>query len=534
MTNQFGFHSTSGAPASASPKKTSASLFWIGVVVALVIGVLNLVFDGNLAATIGLIFVTLLVGFSVFRPSISLYALVFCSLAIEQLNADYSWTKPLPYYVNLSNIIALLKGMAITPMEMHLLCIVAGLLLRFALLREKAMPVLAWRGMIVYAVGIVFFIVYGVIRGGTLLTAVWEIRGIIYLFLLMLIVPQIIRTEKQVNYVVRSIIAGLVFRAVEVTTHYVGANFSVGAHEGWGSHEDAGMIVTLLVFTVALYTLKVPKKRMKILLTLLSIPFVLAVIGSDRRTAYPVLAASLTLLAVMMPREIQRRVLNVSWKFAVLFIIYLAVFWESKSENALLMPVRNIRMGFAGDDEQAAGDAYTSNLYRKAENYDLFRMITDRPLLGTGYGIPIDYSLPVPIMWDLGFYIPHNQIFGVIAKTGVLGFIIFMMFYLSVLSEIADGFAKHVDNKYLRAVLVLAGAAVVNHLVFSFFDIMLTYYKNNIYLGVLLGIAATIITIEQQRPKEPLQEKKPEPKRYNTPARWLLMEPAERVSDPAA
>lgn len=515
-------------------KTDSTTHIWVGIIFAsALLGALHILSYGNLVVPIAVVGVLTLIGFSILRPAISLYALVFLGLGIEQTHSDtetYAWTNSLQYHQNVSNIFPFLKVLAVNPMELHFLCIIAGVLLRFLIVKEKSARVLASKELLLYFGSIGFFMLYGFIRGGEPLPALWEVRGIIYLILMMIVVPQIIRTTEQMNYVVWAFVAGLAFRSIETASHYIGSNFSVGSHEGWGNHEDAGMIVSLLVFIVALYVFKVREQRIKPFLTLFVLPFLLAIIGSDRRTAYPVLVACLIVFAAMQPKDMQRKVLNFSWKAGIVFLLYLAVFWHSNSDNIFVMPAKNIRMGFAGDNEVEAGDAYTSNLFRKAENYDLSLMIRSRPLLGTGFGVPIDYMMPIPIMFDLGFYITHNMILGLLAKTGIVGFIIFMIFYLSILREIARGVGITVNNQYHRAILVLAGAAIVNHLVFSFFDITLMYYRTNIYLGALLGISSSILSLAEEGADSPGTPSRQTKAEETATQRLLLREPDNAVT----
>ncbi|MBI5472060.1 MAG: O-antigen ligase family protein [Ignavibacteriae bacterium] len=492
------------------------------------IAFLNLYLDGNLLATIGLVFIIAFVVVSIFRPSISLYLLVFFTLAVEQIVFDYGWTAGIPYHRNLNNIFPSLTGVAINPLELHFLCIIAGLILRFIIIKEERVRVIAWKQLWLYIGSILFFVAYGVYKGGEFLPALWEIRSIMYLVLLMVIVPQVIRTESQVRHMIWAIIAGLGSRAIEVTRHFAGADFSIAkSGGGWGNHEDAGMQASMLVFILAMRLYKADKKQNWALTFLLPL-IVIAIIASDRRTAYPVLAGALVLFGVLQPPAIQKKIMSIGWKLGIVFIVYCAVFWNSRSDSILVMPVKNIKSGIAGDDQAQAAESYTSNLYRNVENWDLQKMITERPLLGTGYGVKIDYYMPIPLLWDLGFYIPHNQILAVMAKTGMVGFTIFVFFYLSVIAEIGFAFGKLIEEKYFHAVLVLAGAAVVNHLVFSSFDIILTYSRTNVYLGALLGVASTVIALQRKKREEEAAAAPAEPP--PTPERhWLLLQPPEKV-----
>jgi hypothetical protein len=495
---------------------------------AIAIGLLNLVLDGNFAVTLGLVGAMVFVVASIFRPSISLYLLVFLALAIEQIVQEYGWTGKLRYHSNLNNIFPQLGGLPINPLELHLLCIVTGLLLRFVVVKEKHVPILAWKSLLMYLGMIAFFVAYGVFKGGEFLPALWEVRAIIYLVLLMAIVPQVIRTEDQVRHMIWAIIAGMGFRAIEVTRHFAGADFSLeGSVGGWGNHEDSGMLGTMIVFAIAMRIYKADKRQARVLTVLIPL-MLIAIVASDRRTAYPVMAGAMIMAFMMQGPEVQRKIMRVVWKAGIVFLLYLAVFWESSSDSFFTRPAKLIREGFAGDDAAEASDSYTSNMYRKVENYDLQRMIAERPLLGTGYGVLIDYYMPVPILWDLGFYIPHNQILAVMAKTGIVGFAIFIFFYLSVMAEIGFTFNR-IDESLFRAVLILAGAAVVNHLVFSFFDIVMTYYRPNVYLGSLLGLTSCVISIHQQKKDQEAAAKATVTPATQPEHHWLLLPPGEKV-----
>lgn len=486
---------------------------WVAIIlVSLAIGYLHVDFYGSISSTLTIVFVVLIVGVSVLRPSISLYVFVFVAIAVEQAQLPYAWTKDIPYHLNLNSQFQTLRSLSINPLEAHLLCIIAGALLRRAVVREPWVPIMAWKSLLAYFLSISFFFMLGMWRGGAMLPALWEVRGIGYLMILMVLVPQIIRTRDQVRHFVWALIAGVTFRALEVTSHYVLAGFSLeGSAEGWGSHEDAGLFATMLVFAIALWFLRVTDTRQRMVVTAATALYVLAIVGAGRRSAYPIFIASLTLLPFMLPREVQKKVLKFLWKAGVVFLIYLAVGWNIKSESVLLTPVKSIRQGLAGDDEAQAGERYLSNLFRKVENYDLYVNIVERPLLGTGYGILVDYRMPIPIGWELGFYIPHNQILAVPVKTGLVGLIIFMNFYLSVIASVSAGFHRLREDRYLQAVLVLVGVSVVCHLIFSFFDIILTYYRPNVFTGSLFGVASAVLALKAKDTMHDAPPARPKP-----------------------
>ncbi|MBI4534786.1 MAG: hypothetical protein HY708_00820, partial [Ignavibacteriae bacterium] len=61
--------------------------------------------------------------------------------------------------------------------------------------------------------------------------------------------------------------------------------------------------------------------------------------------------------------------------------------------------------------------------------------------------------------------------------------------------------------------------------VYSFFDIQLTYYRNNIFLGTLLGVASTIIgTHREFTPDTPKVETEVQSNQH-----WLIQPTSEKV-----
>lgn len=473
---------------------------WLAVIgSSAAVGYLHVQSYGSISSTLTFVAALLIIWASITRPSISLYIFVFVAIAVEQAQLPYAWTKDIPFHLNLNSQFPTLRSLSINPVELHLLCIIAGVLLRRVVTHEPWVPIMAWKSLLLYFCSICFFLLFGKIRGGATLPALWEVRGIGYLMLLMVLVPQVIRTRDQVRNLIWALALGVTFRALEVSTHFVQAGFThEGSAEGFGSHEDAGMFAAMLVFAITLWFLKVTGTKQRFFMTAASFLYLLAIAGAGRRSAYPIFIASLALLPFMLPGDVQKKVLRFLWKAGVVFLIYLAAGWNIRSESILLAPVKSIRQGLAGDDEAQAGERFHSNLFRKVENYDLYVNIVERPLLGTGYGVLVDYRMPIPIGWELGFYIPHNQILAVPVKTGLIGLIIFLNFYLSVIASVSAGFHRLREDKYLQAVLVLVGVSVVGHLIFSFFDIILTYYRPNILVGSLFGAASVMLAMKKE------------------------------------
>ncbi|MGH2567098.1 MAG: hypothetical protein ACRDGA_02080, partial [Bacteroidota bacterium] len=150
-------------------------------------------------------------------------------------------------------------------------------------------------------------------------------------------------------------------------------------------------------------------------------------------------------------------------------------------------------------DRETSGDRYYSNLYRDIEKYDLGRTIQREPIFGVGFGNTYDQPIPlVTIAFPLRDFIPHNQVLWILVKTGAVGFFLFWFFF--------NGFAfcgtqtfLRTSDPYLKAVCIVALTAVVNQIVVSYFDLQLTYYRNMIYLGTLMGLVSAIHGINERQ-----------------------------------
>jgi hypothetical protein len=88
-------------------------------------------------------------------------------------------------------------------------------------------------------------------------------------------------------------------------------------------------------------------------------------------------------------------------------------------------------------------------------------------------------------------YIPHNQILWVFVKMGALGFFAFWFYFNSVAGK-ANQLFHRINDPYLKAVMLMITLSVINQMVVSFFDLQLTYYRNMLYLGCLVGMIPAI------------------------------------------
>src|SRR5699024_4498575 len=136
--------------------------------------------------------------------------------------------------------------------------------------------------------------------------------------------------------------------------------------------------------------------------------------------------------------------------------------WNSNSKWA--RPVQMVKSGLVSSKEDLSKEDYYSNLYRDYENYNLAYTFRGKPIVGTGFGIKYEQPLGLAnISFPLRDYIPHNQIFWVIVKSGVVGFFLFWFFFNSFAFQ-GVYILRNLSSPYLKAVCMMIIVAIINQL----------------------------------------------------------------------
>lgn len=471
---------------------------WLLPVVA-VYGALLLAFPGHLGFALLAAALAAMAMLTFASPLASYLAMVGGVLLFDQYRVPgfMPWTWQAGYMNNLKEIAYMPYfhlGM-MTPLELHLGLIAAAVFLRSvhgggrefrAWPAADLAPALALAGWLAAAFAL------GVYRGGDPMIALWETRALGLFFVVLLLTPQVVRSGRDVRWVAWAVIAAVSVKALQAVARYVMSGFSTRGLPTLTSHEDAVFLNALFLLLLGLWVYKAPgahRNTLGWLLPLLLAGFFL----SMRRAAYAALFVSLAGFLAMQPWPVLLRLARASAPFAVAILAYGAVGWGV--DHPLTTPVQMVRSGlFAAEEAPTSGsgaaysDDYYSNLYRNIENYNLAMTTQQDPLLGTGFGRP--YAMPVPLA-DISFplrdYIPHNQILWVLVKTGLMGFLLFWVFFHRVLTR-GVLLVQQADSPFLKAVLTMASLMVINQMVTSFLDLQLTYYRNMVFLGMLVGL----------------------------------------------
>lgn len=480
-----------------SARRKARSALLAVTAVSIVLAVLILAFPPGFYPALAVAVVGLMVA-TWFWPVIGVAVVLGLTLLFEQYDfATFTpITRTVPFFENAANFTGI-EGFVVTPLEILLVCVAAVVLVqavgKVRPMRENplALPVF------LFTAALAIWFLYGVVSGGDVKIALWEIRALAYLCLLVFVVPQVVATPRDVSVLLWVAILMVGVKAAQGAWNYfVVLGGDMAGERSVTGHEDALFMAWVMVFLVALLTYRTGRGQ-KVALAVLT-PLMLATfVVTDRRAAYAALAVGLGTAAVLIATDRSRRVRIV--KAAVpLFVAGVFVIMAGwNASGPLGMPAETLRSIIAPENQEDIDSSY----YRAAEEINLIHAIESEPIVGLGFGLPFQSSGQGGIV-DVGFtlenYIAHNEIVWIWAKMGTVGFAIFWVMFGSII-VFGCVAARTLRDPYLRAVAILVTCAVVMQIVVSYVDLQLTYARNMVFLGVLIGILCRLPALDLAR-----------------------------------
>ena len=321
----------------------------------------------------------------------------------------------------------------------------------------------------------------GVASGGDVKPALWEVRALGYLLGLAWLVPQLVEQRRDVVLLAAVVTLSFGIKAFQGLYRYVvDLGLQLDLRQTFMAHEDPVMFVPLFFLFLGLHHYKTELLLRRLLLGATPLMF-LALVFTQRRVAYVGLMLSTIVFLVELTRPARRTFVRLGLPLALVFAAYVAVF--AGSSSPLGQPIERFMQLF--DDHNP------SNNYRVLELENLRYTIQVHPW-GIGFGHPYEMFRPLPdIEWALQEYIPHNEVLWVWVKTGTLGFIVMMYFFCRLVAEGVWTY-RHVSDPLLRTLAAIVPLAIINQLVASYYELQLTYSRNMIFLGTLIGLLGPI------------------------------------------
>jgi hypothetical protein len=262
-------------------------------------------------------------------------------------------------------------------------------------------------------------------------------------------------------------------------------------------HEEALFFGVFIFLTLALWLYDV-RGRLRTTATAF-LPLVIAAdLANSRRAAWLVLGSGLIVLAVVAVRCLPARrhmVLRLGAVALVISAVYFPAFWNKT--GGLAQPARAVRSIVAPSMRDASSD-----LYRVQENANLAVNIQQGGLVGKGFGVPIDYSLPIADIRDIDpmiDYVPHNGVLYVLMRMGLLGGV--ALWSLIAIGVIGACRLARMHDRELAVVGAVLVCALIGYAMEGAVDQGFFFYRIAFVMGSLLGLAEAARRLARPSPR---------------------------------
>jgi hypothetical protein len=466
---------------------------------SLVLAAVILLTNGDMVAGLAFLGVLTVALVTFYRVDWGFNIFIFMVFFFDQygVRGFSSFTDQVGYFLNVNNIYYLppIREAVITPMELQLLLVLFVWVFVAALRKNVHLYTVPLKfPAALFYIAFVSSIMYGMARGGDFVASMWETRALFYLGIMFIFVPQVIQTKRQLQNLIWFCVAGITFKALQGAIRFASLGFSFGSwpnvYETLTNHEDPVFIITLFVLLMAMLLFHSSSHQRRVLLWLSPL-LLLGFVAGQRRATYASFIVTILAFLILIPKRERQKVLRILILVVAVFGVYLAAFWNSYSRlGSVAQQFKSTVTG--GGNIRGEYKDEMSIQYRTDENYNLSYTFKLAPLVGRGFGVAYERPLlPWGSSFALSDYLPHNQILWVFVKMGVIGGMLFWLFFNSFVFRGAMVLARLKDS-YLKAVCAVCVVAVVNQFVVSYVDMQLAWYRNMVYLGLLMGLVPVL------------------------------------------
>ena len=419
------------------------------------------------------------------RPWLTLLLAVGAALLFEQFSYTVG-THDGPFTAHVPIFRSFGGGVVLLPIEVLLIVGLLIWLLRAGLLRTLNLPGSAISKTIVVFCGLLMVgFAVGVAHNGTFNISLWEMRPWLLLAVSYFLTAVLLKSAAGLRSVMWLIVICIGFKGLQGT--YMFFSFARAMNprpESLLSHEESVFFGVFMVLTVGLW-LYGQRGALRITATAL-IPFVfIADLANSRRTAWPILMIGMCLLLaiawVTHPSK-RRKVGPVLVLLSVVCAVYFPLYWN-KSGGTISQPARALRSTVSPDPRDESSD-----LYRVQENANLNLNIKQSGPLGKGFGVPINYALPIADVSNFDAmikYIPHNGMLWIWMRLGIQGEIV--LWILLGTSMIAACQVARSKDDGVALFGAMTACALVAYAIEGYEDIGFANMRIAIFIGCLIG-----------------------------------------------
>lgn len=343
----------------------------------------------------------------------------------------------------------------------------------------------------------VFGCIIGVFHNGFITEVFFQSRGLLHCIIIFIVVVFFCRTEQGRKNTIRIFIASCVFKSFEGLFFFIFGNLGLTLPDQTPIiFYDQTTNMQLLIF-LAFYFFNFKKLHFvnKLLLGLVVVPALISFIFSYRRNFY--IAIIIALLFVLFKHIGKvRNFLSIKRVSYLIFsgLMVVGVLNFVLSESFIKSFEDRISSSFVIDDvEISAG----SNLFRFMEFGIVWENYKQKPILGAGFGGRYNVNLsPFPELPSIDRFIEivnnvvHNSYLGILYKTGLVGFVFYIISIFLTQSTLSKYFFLDGDFHILKVSYVLSIIIIVSNLFHPNVFFERTVGFSSIFYGISLQTIA--------------------------------------------
>jgi hypothetical protein len=430
------------------------------------------------------------------RPDVGPAILVVAALGVEQFDQfggagprSEQLTARIPLFHGLS-------GLRLSPADLLLFLVIVVSVARSGTGRTARLPrsglaiALFW-----LSAAVVLGVLLGISKGGDSRVALMEARPYVYLVSTFVLASVLLKTRSAIRSVIWGLIIGIGLKSAQGLVTALKVRHMVPRPEAVLGHEDSVFLALFLLLTIALWLFE-GRGPMRTTATMLAPIVLMADLANARRAAWLIFGVGFASLAAIsfgaLPTR-RRFITRLVIGLALVLAVYLPAFWNRT--GGLAQPARAVRSEVSPSPRD-----FSSDLYRIQEDANLWLNIGAAGPLGTGFGRPIDYALPIVDISETNpfiKYVPHNGVLYILMRMGIPGGIVFWS-VLGVGIISAGRLARSRDREF-AALGALVAAVLVGYAFEGAVDQGFFFYRIAFVVGTLFGLVHAARRLDAER-----------------------------------
>jgi O-antigen ligase len=333
---------------------------------------------------------------------------------------------------------------------------------------------------------VVLAILVGQVHHGDLRTALMQARPWVYLAATYFLTSAFVRDRRAIRAALWTFVGTVGFKALQGIYVSQSSQQVVTKPDAYISHE-ASYFFVIFVFLVAALWLLDQRGRLRTWATWLLPVVIYAIVVNHRREAWEMLGGGLLCFGIIAYKAlpIRRGVLGKAVvALALCAAVYFPAMWNSTSN--LASPAQAIKSQLGTPSYRDA----LSDVYRDQENANLELNIKQSAPFGNGYGVKINYALPmvdISAVDPVIAWVPHNQVLDVLVAMGFLGGV--AVWFLVGAGVISGSRLALAQDREVAVVGLVVACALVVYAFIGAEDLGFFFYRIAFITGTLLGLA---------------------------------------------